>query len=350
MKVAITGGSGFLGSHCVVNAVNRGHKVRILVRNKAKAEKALKMHGLNKDSVDIVYADLQDKNSLDEGLAGIDALLHAAAIFSLSPINAKSMLAINPSSTETLLLSAAKHQLKQTVYVSTMGVFAPLSGADINQNTETSNGLGPYTKSKIESERIARQFQKEGFPVNIVYPGGIFGPIDPNPNLSDSMGMLTEILKRNIGLTASNAKLAMVDVRDVAEVCVGALKTEIKNNRYHAWGELVSMDEVVELVKNLTGRNLRFYSSPLGLLDALGVLGEVFTLLTRIPLPFAKESMKMFTQNARVGGPGKIDHSMVIAEFGFPKFSLETSLLDALKWLYQNDYLTDKQSGKLSNI
>jgi len=350
MKVAITGASGFLGSHCVANAVNKGYSVRVLVRNTEKAKKALQMHDVDKKSVEIVYADLEDDISLDKGLEGVDSLLHTAAIFSLSPVDAKSMMTVNPSSTEALLSSAVKHELKQTVYVSTMGVFAPISGGDIDENTPTSTGLGPYTKSKIQSENIARRFQNDGAPVNIVYPGGIFGPIDPNPNLSDSMGMLTEILKRNNGLTAKSAKLAMVDVRDVAEVCVGALNTQSKNARYHAWGELVSMDQVIELVKKITGRNIRFYSTPLFLLDSLGLFGEIFTLITRIRLPFAKESMKMFTQNARVKGPGKIDQSPANKDFGFQSIPLEESLTDALRWLHNAGYLTAKQSGKLANI
>ena len=350
MKVAITGASGFLGSHCVAKAVEKGHLVRVLVRDPEKMTAALEMHGIKKDLVEIVYADLADERSLDSGLEGVDTLLHTAAIFSLSPLDAKSMISINPSSTKTLLTSAVKHELKQTVYVSTMGVFAPISGGDINENTETSTGLGPYTKSKIESEKIARDFQHGGAPVNIVYPGGIFGPKDPNPNLSDSMGMLTEILKRNLGLTASSAKLAMVDVRDVADVCVGALEVESKNARYHAWGELVTMDQVIDLVKKITDRNIRFYSTPLFLLDAMGTFGEVFTLATRIRLPFAKESMKMFTQNARVNGPGKIDQSQANNDFGFQSISLEESLRDALLWLHQAGHLTDKQSGKLANI
>ena len=350
MKVAITGASGFLGSHCVAKAVEKGHLVRVLVRDPEKTTTALEMHGIKKDLVEIVYADLEDENSLDRGLEGVDTLLHTAAIFSLSPLDAKSMISINPSSTKTLLSSAIKHGLKQTVYVSTMGVFAPITGGDIDENTETSTGLGPYTKSKIESEKIAREFQQNGAPVNIVYPGGIFGPKDPNPNLSDSMGMLTEILKRNFGLTASSAKLAMVDVRDVANVCVGALEVESKNARYHAWGELVTMDQVIALVKKITDRNIRFYSTPLFLLDAMGTFGEVFTLATRIRLPFAKESMKMFTQNARVNGPGKIDQSLANNDFGFQSISLEESLKDALLWLHQAGHLTDKQSGKLANI
>jgi len=350
MKLAITGSTGFLGSHCAAESFKKGYSVRLLVRNQQKAHKALEMHDLNPKDFEIVQADLQDAESLSAGIKGTDFLIHAAAVFSLSPLDAKTMLQVNPTGTEALLSAALKHEVKQTVYVSTMGVFAPISGEDIDESTPTSTGLGPYTKSKIESEKIARRFQQDGNPVNIVYPGGIFGPIDPNPALSDSMGMLAEILKRNIGLTAKQAKLAMVDVRDVAEVCVGALASETRCNRYHVWGELVTMDEVLDLVREITGRDINFYSAPLLFLDALGLIGELITTMTRIRLPLAKETMRMFTQNARVGGPGLIDQTPITDQFGYPKFTLKESLRDALKWLYRTGHLNAKQSGKLANI
>ena len=49
MKVAITGASGFLGSHCVAKAVEKGHLVRVLVRDPEKTTTALEMHGIKKD-------------------------------------------------------------------------------------------------------------------------------------------------------------------------------------------------------------------------------------------------------------------------------------------------------------
>ena len=83
MKVAITGGTGFLGSHCMANAVNKGYSVRLLVRNTKKTQSALEMHGIKKDLVEIVHADLEDNDSLDKGLDGVDSLLHTAAIFTI---------------------------------------------------------------------------------------------------------------------------------------------------------------------------------------------------------------------------------------------------------------------------
>ena len=87
MKVAITGASGFLGSHCVAKAVEKGHLVRVLVRDPEKTTDALEMHGIKKDLVEIVYADLADERSLDSGLEGVDTLLHLSLIHISEPTN-----------------------------------------------------------------------------------------------------------------------------------------------------------------------------------------------------------------------------------------------------------------------
>ncbi len=79
MKVAITGASGFLGSHCMAAAVAAGHEVRAVVRNPAKVRAAADLHDLQPDGIDVVVADLTDHEALRASLNGVDALLHAGA-------------------------------------------------------------------------------------------------------------------------------------------------------------------------------------------------------------------------------------------------------------------------------
>ena len=72
MYVAITGGTGFVGSHCVAHAVASGHRVRMLVRNPGKARTALDVHGVDRSAVDIAIADLT---------AYVDGLVSMASLF-----------------------------------------------------------------------------------------------------------------------------------------------------------------------------------------------------------------------------------------------------------------------------
>ena len=68
MRGAITGGTGFIGSHCVAQAVAAGHQVRMLIRNPSKARATLELHELTPDAVEVVEADLRDHPALRTGL------------------------------------------------------------------------------------------------------------------------------------------------------------------------------------------------------------------------------------------------------------------------------------------
>ena len=125
MKVAITGASGFLGSHCLAVAVASGHEVRAVVRNPAKARSAASLHGLDPDGIEVVVADLADHEALRASVDGVDALLHVGAVFSLDPRQGRQMRSVNPTSTSVLLEAAADRDLRRVVHVSSMASTGP---------------------------------------------------------------------------------------------------------------------------------------------------------------------------------------------------------------------------------
>ncbi|SVD22724.1 uncharacterized protein METZ01_LOCUS375578, partial [marine metagenome] len=298
----------------------------MLVRNPGKAQTALRLHNVPVTSVEIVEADLTDHSALRSGLGGVDAVVHSAAVFSLSPLDGRSMLEVNPASTEAILAEAAALRLDPIVYVSTAGAFMPLTGDPINAESPLSEGCGPYTRSKIAAEHIARRYQAQGQPVVCIYPGGVIGPRDPNADLSDSMALVTLIVKRNTALMPGGARLSIVDVRDVAKACVGSLEAGRGPRRYHLWGEPAQLEEMVGIVSEVTGREIRFRQIPLSVVDVAGWVAELTTRATRVRLPLCVESARLFTQNARSGGPGRIDEAPAQGDFGFPEYTLTTSL------------------------
>ncbi len=115
MDVAITGGTGFIGSHCVSRALAAGHGVRMLVRNPVKAASALALHGIDPAAVEVVTADLDDHPALRAGLEGVDAVVHVAAVFSFKASDGGAMLRTNPSSTSAILEAAAEFDIDPVV-------------------------------------------------------------------------------------------------------------------------------------------------------------------------------------------------------------------------------------------
>jgi dihydroflavonol-4-reductase len=121
MRVLITGGTGFVGSHTVEAVIRAGHEVKLLVRRPERVQAALAPLGV--DEVDAVTGDVLDAASVQAAVEGCDALINAAAIFSLDPAEAKKMLATNTRATEIVFDAAIGAGLDPIVHVSSYVAF-----------------------------------------------------------------------------------------------------------------------------------------------------------------------------------------------------------------------------------
>ncbi len=348
MRVAITGASGFVGSHCLAAAVAAGHEVRAVIRNPAKARAAAILHGLDPDGIDVTLADLTDHDALLASLEGVDALIHAGAVFSLDPRDARRMRTVNPTSTRVLLDGAAERGLSRVVYVSSMGVYGA-GRTRVDPNTPTGPECGAYTGSKIEADGIAVAHQEAGQPVVIVCPGGIIGPRDPSPKLSDSMAPVLDGLRRSVVPLPKGACFGMVDVRDVADVCVGSLTTGSAPARHLLAGHLVGPADLLRLSAYLTGRPVRIVGFPAPLLTAVGWLCDLVGRATANKMPFDLEVARMTAANMRAGGLQEVDQTSAADTFGFPAISLETTVAETVTWLHSAGYLSNAQAGDLAS-
>src|SRR5262245_22598045 len=115
MRVLITGGTGFVGSHTQAAVLRPGHHVRLLVRRPERVGAALAPLGV--DEVDAVTGDVLDPASVQAGVEGCDALINAAAIFSLDPAEAQKMLDTNIRATQIVLEAAIGAGLDPIIHV-----------------------------------------------------------------------------------------------------------------------------------------------------------------------------------------------------------------------------------------
>ena len=101
MKVLVTGGTGFVGSHSVKAIVDAGHDVRLLVRAPARVAPALEPLGVG--GVDHLAGDATDAESVRRAMDGCNGVLHAAAVFSYDARDAREMQRVNARATEVVL-------------------------------------------------------------------------------------------------------------------------------------------------------------------------------------------------------------------------------------------------------
>ncbi len=348
MKVAITGGTGFIGSHTVAAARAGGYEVRMLVRDPDKVQRVRTMFGLLDDpGIEAVRADLSDPASVASAIEGCDAVIHVAALFTLDPTYAEEMHRVNPEMTRTVIDAARAAGLDPIVDVSTLGVYQPPPASFVTAEMDLAEGCGPYTRSKIAAEHVARAAQDEGAPVVTIYPGGVFGPRDPNPGLSDSVKVVRDVLLWRLPTLPAHAAMPFVDVRDVAELCVAALEPGRGPRRYLFPGDPVELRGIVTAMSELTGRRLPKFPAPRSALAAAAAVADSVGRRVRVGLPISSETIELIIVG--IDHPdARYDDSPAREQFGLPARTLEETLVDTMRWLAEAGYVAPKRIGRLA--
>jgi nucleoside-diphosphate-sugar epimerase len=168
----ITGATGFIGSHLALRLVNQGRKVRVLCR----PESIQKLHPEIGQKAEIAQGDLKDPASLKRAVQGAQHVFHCAGQVADWGADAE-FNAANVQGTADLLKSAAQAQVQRFVHLSSIAVFGVPSPERFDDNTPYGAGMDPYSRTKIEGEKLAlRAFQEIKLPVTVLRPAVVYGP------------------------------------------------------------------------------------------------------------------------------------------------------------------------------
>jgi nucleoside-diphosphate-sugar epimerase len=160
-KVLLTGGAGFIGSHLAERLLADGHSVVVLDNLYAG-----KLQNLKRCSDDpnfrFIKGDTRDKKTVDAAMAGIDAVIHQAAITSvpLSIKNPKFVYSVNVAATMSLLESCVKNEVARFVFASSSSVYGAAKKMPVSENAPT-RPLSPYGESKLHVEKYCQKFWNE---------------------------------------------------------------------------------------------------------------------------------------------------------------------------------------------
>lgn len=337
MRIFVTGGTGFVGSHTVAELVRSGHEVRLLARSPDRIAKAMAPHGV--EVHDYAIGDVTDPQSLEAGMKGCDAVLHAASIYSLDVRAAKQLREVNIDGTKTVLRLAEELGLDPIVYVSSFAAFFPPQGELLGPDSTVKDPPGAYYKSKAEAERVAQRFQARSVPVVSSYPGGAFGPFDPH--FGESAQTVANILKRQIPIVPKGG-LSIVDVRDLAKAHRAMFEAGLGPRRYMLSGTHALFSSIIRMLEEITGRRAPHVTLPGWALRP--IVRPVAALQHVLPfrLPLNTEGFDTITWDPHG------DDSRAVAELGFAPRPLRETLADTVAWMYAVGKLTPKQAGRLA--
>ena len=257
--VLVTGGTGAVGIHCILQLLQKGYRVRTTLRainKKNEVIEMLKTGGIASFSnIDFIETDLAKDANWDEALKDCSYVLHVA-----SPTHQESdMIQAAVDGTLRVLKAARDARVKRVVLTSSFGA---LGFSNKDRNTETTEadwtdpnekGLSDYEKSKGLAERAAWNFIKtEGgdLELAVINPVAIFGP-SLGPSKSPSFGLLKSLLNGSMK-AVPHIPLNVVDIRDVADLHIRAMTNPNANGQRFiatADGE-ISLPEIAILLKN----------------------------------------------------------------------------------------------------
>jgi nucleoside-diphosphate-sugar epimerase len=270
--VLVTGGSGFLGSWCLVELLQRGYRARTTVRDLAREGEVRANVGSQVevgDRLTVLAADLNADQGWAEAVEGCDYVLHVASPFPpAQPKDPDELIVPAREGTLRVLGASLAAGVKRVVVTSSVAAVrnaSPRANANGRELTEAdwtdpeNPRLTPYTRSKTIAERAAWDYMRsEGAEDRLVtvQPGAIIGPVlgeDRSYSLQAVERMLTG---RMPGLPRLG--FSFIDVRDVAALEVGAMSaTQAGGQRLIAAASFLWLAEVAAILREQLGRDAR---------------------------------------------------------------------------------------------
>lgn len=341
MRVLVTGATGFVGIHTVAAIVAAGHEVRLFVRSPERVPAHFAPLGVPGEALkDVVQGDVTDREAVERALTGCDAVVHSASTYSLDPRDAPAIERTNVGGTRIVLETAHRLGLDPIVHVSSYVALIPSSDPAVTRDSEPGDGCGPYSTSKADSERVAREFQARGAPVVSVMPGMVWGPHDPYHGETDRI--IADYLKGRLRMTARGGYVAPpVDVRDVARVIVAVLEPGHGPRRYLAAAESPLLTDVLDRTAAFTGRRIRVLTVPQALVGGTAGLWDAFQRVSPWRLPISSEVSRLLLHF------GPADASATREELGVEFRPFDETIRDTLISLVASGYL-GREAGVLA--
>lgn len=265
--VLVTGGSGFIGAHCILRLLAAAYRVRTTVRDltrEAMVRAMLKTGGAEPgDALTFASADLMSEARWPEAAAGCSYVLHVASpLPAYVPKHEDELIVPAREGALQVLRAARDAGVKRVVMTSSFAAIgygkAPLDRPfnEEDWTDPTARGLTAYTKSKTLAERAAWEFMaREGGSLELatVNPVVVFGPV-LGPDYSTSIQVVQRLLDGSMP-GCPRLIFGVVDVRDVADLHLRAMTDKAaKGERFLATGDgFMSMREIALALKARMG-------------------------------------------------------------------------------------------------
>ena len=329
-KYLITGASGFLGSAVISKLVATSAQIYALtLPNDRLADKLPK-------EVNRINGDVCDFSSLSEFFQISDestCVIHCAGIVSVASRPDDRIYKVNVEGTKNILACAESRKVAKLIYVSSVHAIPEQpKGILIKEVNEFSpeNVLGQYAKTKAMATQAVLDATKRGLNASVVFPSGIIGPND------EAKGSITSMLSSYLAgklPVAVKGGYDFVDVRDVADGIISCAEKGEKGEGYIFSGHYVTIKELIDCVKSITGIKKRVTYFPMCVAKAVAPLYEKIAARKKQKLFYTPYAVKVLSSN------GLFSNEKARSTLNFNSRPISETLTDTVIWLKDGSFL-----------
>jgi UDP-glucose 4-epimerase len=249
MRVLVTGGGGFIGSHVVDRLIERGDTPRIFDLSASPYHSPLE--------VETFTGSITDPANLDLAMRDCDAVIHLAAVADVAHVHADPVLAeeVNTRGTLNVLEAACRTEVGRVVYGSTTWVYSDCAEQAVDEETPIPAPRHLYTATKLAGETYCAGYAELFELESTVLRFGI--PYGPRARAAGVVAKFTDLALEGKALTIAgdgSQCRSFIYVEDLAAGIVTALAPEAANRTYNLSGdEVVTILEIAETVQEMTG-------------------------------------------------------------------------------------------------
>jgi UDP-glucose 4-epimerase len=248
MRVLVTGGGGFIGSHVVDRLRDKGMTPRIFDLSASPYHSPLE--------VETFTGSITDPANLDLAMRDCDAVIHLAAVADVGHVHADPVLAeeVNTRGTLNVLEAACRAKVGRVVYGSTTWVYSDCVEQEVDEETPIPAPRHLYTATKLAGETYCAGYAELFDLESTILRFGI--PYGPRARAAGVVAKFTDLAFEGKPLTIAgdgSTTRSFIYVEDLADGIVAALRPEAAGRTYNLSGdEVVTILEIAERVQENT--------------------------------------------------------------------------------------------------
>ena len=326
MKVLVTGGTGFIGSHLVERLVQEGHQVRCVAKDR--------LHSVFLESlgIELMLGDLNNGMDLEAMLDGVECIYHLAGV-TRARVN-RDYYEGNYLATKKFIEICARssNKIKRFVHVSSQAAMGPAVNGDPVTEEDVYHPVSHYGKSKMLAEKEVLRY-RDKIPITIVRPSAVYGPRDKE--MLQYFLLIKKHLQPLIGFGKKWLNFVYVDDL-VSGLLLAGKHSKAEGESFFIGSDTsCTNEEIGNIVASILNSKLIRIRIPHWLVFSVAAVAEGAGKLSGKPIFFNVQKAREAVQTGWIFSVAKARSRLGFA----PRFSLLEGMKKTYQWYRQNGWL-----------